>query len=126
MAAPSYIRGWEKVWHYALRVIGALVLFYLIFPILAIIPLSFNALPFFVFTDEMLALDPAGYSLRWYEDFFTDRNWRDAVLFHCNRAGENWVYRSALRRAIAILISLSARLVLLLAIIIHGDNLPIR
>lgn len=79
MPAPSYIQGWEKIWHYALRVIGALVLFYLIFPILAIIPLSFNALPFFVFTDEMLSLDPAGYSLRWYEDFFTDRNWQDAV-----------------------------------------------
>ncbi|MGI9337011.1 MAG: ABC transporter permease [Gammaproteobacteria bacterium] len=79
MPAPSYIRGWEKAWHYALRVIGALVLFYLIFPILAIIPLSFNALPFFVFTDEMLSLDPAGYSLKWYKDFFADRNWQDAV-----------------------------------------------
>ena len=79
MPAPAYIHGWEKAWHYALRVIGAAVLFFLVFPILVIIPLSFNASPFFVFTDEMLALDPAGYSLQWYEDFFTDRNWQDAV-----------------------------------------------
>ncbi len=74
-----YIRGWEKIWHYALRVIVGLVLFYLIFPILVIVPLSFNALPYFVFTEEMLSLDPAGYSMQWYEDFFSDRNWRSAV-----------------------------------------------
>ena len=79
MAAPAYIRGWEKVWHYALRVIAGLALFYLIFPILVIVPLSFNALPYFVFTEEMLSLDPAGYSMQWYEDFFSDRNWRAAV-----------------------------------------------
>ena len=27
----------------------------------------------------MLALDPAGYSLTWYEDFFSNRNWQGAV-----------------------------------------------
>ncbi|MGI9307394.1 MAG: ABC transporter permease [Gammaproteobacteria bacterium] len=79
MAAPAYIRGWEKIWHYALRVFTGLVLLYLIFPILVIVPLSFSALPYFVFTKEMLALDPAGYSMQWYEDFFSDRNWIAAV-----------------------------------------------
>ncbi|MGU9951410.1 MAG: ABC transporter permease [Gammaproteobacteria bacterium WSBS_2016_MAG_OTU1] len=79
MAIPAYIKGWERVWHYTLRVFVGLVLFYLIFPILVIIPLSFNALPYFVFTPEMLSLDPAGYSLQWYQDFFNDRNWQTAV-----------------------------------------------
>lgn len=79
MAAPSYVYGWEKIWHYALRVIAGLVLFFLIFPILVVIPLSFNALPYFVFTKEMLTLDPAGYSMQWYDDFFNDRNWQTAV-----------------------------------------------
>ena len=79
MAVPDYIRGWEKIWHYVLRIFVGLVLFYLIFPILVVIPLSFNALPYFVFTKEMLSLDPAGYSLQWYEDFFNDRNWQTAV-----------------------------------------------
>jgi putative spermidine/putrescine transport system permease protein len=44
-----------------------------------IIPLSFNTVPYFTFTKEMLALDPAGYSLQWYEDFFTNLNWQGAV-----------------------------------------------
>lgn len=79
MAVPDYIQGWERIWHYALRVFVGMVLFYLIFPILVVVPLSFNALPYFVFTKEMLALDPDSYSLRWYEDFFNDRNWRTAV-----------------------------------------------
>lgn len=79
MAIPVYIKGWERIWHYALRVIVGLVLFYLIFPILVIIPLSFNALPYFVFTEEMLSFNPDGYSLRWYEDFVADRNWQSAV-----------------------------------------------
>ena len=79
MAAPSYIRGWERAWHYILRACAGLVLLYLIFPVLVVVPLSFSALPYFVFTEEMLSLDPAGYSLQWYEDFFTDLNWLTAV-----------------------------------------------
>ena len=27
----------------------------------------------------MLSFDPDGYSLRWYNDFFTNENWRGAV-----------------------------------------------
>ena len=46
---------------------------------MVIIPLSFNAVPFFTFTPEMLALDPAGYSLKWYLEFFNSLNWQGAV-----------------------------------------------
>ena len=69
----------ERVWHYLFRVICGLIFLFLIFPILVIIPLSFNSVPFFTFTPEMLSFDPEGYSLRWYKDFFTNLNWRGAV-----------------------------------------------
>jgi putative spermidine/putrescine transport system permease protein len=32
-----------------------------------VIPLSFNAEPYFTFTEKMLSFDPEGYSLRWYD-----------------------------------------------------------
>ncbi|EYD77758.1 Polyamine ABC transporter, permease protein [Rubellimicrobium mesophilum DSM 19309] len=64
------------MWHYAFRVICGLIFFYLIAPILVIIPLSFNAQDFFTFTPEMLHLDPAGYSLKHYHDFFNNIDWQ--------------------------------------------------
>ena len=76
---PVYISFIEKAWHYAFLAICILIFFFLIFPLIVIIPLSFNAVPFFTFTQKMLALDPSGYSLQWYEDFFTNLNWRGAV-----------------------------------------------
>lgn len=79
MTTPQHRQGWERAWHYVLRAIVGVTLFYLIFPIFVIIPLSFNATPYFTFTPEMLALNPDGYSLEWYRDFFTDLNWRAAV-----------------------------------------------
>ena len=76
MALPVYASTGQRVWHYAFRTICGLIFFYLIAPILVIIPLSFNAQDFFTFTPEMLRLDPAGYSLKHYEDFFTNIDWQ--------------------------------------------------
>ncbi|TNC74584.1 ABC transporter permease [Rubellimicrobium roseum] len=76
MALPSYATTGQRVWHYTFRTICGLILFYLIAPILVIIPLSFNATDFFTFTPEMLALDPAGYSLKHYDDFFNNIDWQ--------------------------------------------------
>ena len=76
---PPYTTPLERIWHYLFRFICGLIFLFLIFPILVIVPLSFNAVPFFTFTPEMLSFDPAGYSLKWYEDFFTNLNWRGAV-----------------------------------------------
>lgn len=75
MALPPYMGPVERTWHYTYRVICALVFLFLISPILVIIPLSFNAEPYFTFTEGMLALDSDAYSLRWYEDFFTSDSW---------------------------------------------------
>ena len=79
MALPAYASPIQRGWYYGFRVICALILFFLIFPILIIIPLSFNSLPFFTFTPEMLRLDPAGYSLVNYRDFFTNPDWNVAL-----------------------------------------------
>ncbi len=71
MALPIYASPLERVWYYTFRVICALVLLFLIAPILIIIPLSFNAQAYFTFTPEMLALEASGYSLRWYDSLLT-------------------------------------------------------
>jgi putative spermidine/putrescine transport system permease protein len=70
MALPPYAARWERIWYYGFRVFCGLVFLFLIAPIIIIIPLSFNAEPFFTFTKGMLSLDPAAYSLRWYLDIF--------------------------------------------------------
>ena len=69
----------ERSWYVVFRLICALVLVFLLVPIFVIVPLSFNALPYFTFTPEMLSFDPKGYSLQWYQEFFTDPNWQGAV-----------------------------------------------
>ena len=76
---PPYLSIPERLWHYGFRILCGLIFFFLIFPLVVVVPLSFNSVPFFTFTKEMLALDPAGYSLKWYEDFFSNLNWQGAV-----------------------------------------------
>ncbi|TGN55816.1 ABC transporter permease [Paracoccus liaowanqingii] len=71
MALPSYASPLERVWHYAYLAGCAAIFFFLIAPIVVIIPLSFNAEPYFTFTDRMLEFDPEGYSTRWYSSLLT-------------------------------------------------------
>ncbi|WP_349360201.1 ABC transporter permease [Stappia sp.] len=78
-ALPAYASTGQRVWHYTFRTICGVIFFFLIFPILVIVPLSFNAENFFTFTPEMLALNPEGYSLKHYEDFFTNPDWQVAL-----------------------------------------------
>ena len=79
MSLPIYATPLQKIWYYSFRIFCGLVFFFLIAPIITIIPLSFNAEDFFTFTKAMLAFDPAGYSLKHYHDFFTNDNWRIAL-----------------------------------------------
>lgn len=79
-ALPSYATTGQRIWHYTFRyVICGFILFFLIAPILTIIPLSFNAENFFTFTPAMLSLSPEGYSLKHYQDFFTNADWQQAL-----------------------------------------------
>jgi putative spermidine/putrescine transport system permease protein len=71
MALPIYASPLERIWHYTYLVLCTLIFIFLISPILVVIPLSFNAEPYFTFTEAMLQLDPAGYSLRWYDSLLT-------------------------------------------------------
>jgi len=79
MALPPYASTLERFWYYAYRVICGLIFLFLIFPILVILPLSFNAEPYFTFTEEMLTFDPAGYSVRWYNDLLSSEEWISAI-----------------------------------------------
>ena len=78
-ALPPYASKGQIAWYYGFRFICAMIFLFLILPILVIIPLSFNASDFFTFTKEMLALDPEGYSLKHYNDFFTNDDWQQAL-----------------------------------------------
>ncbi len=78
-ALPPYASAGQRAWFYSFRIICGLIFFFLIFPVLIIIPLSFNAEDFFTFTPKMLALDPEGYSLKHYRDFFTNPDWQGAM-----------------------------------------------
>ena len=76
MSLPAYTGLLGRVWHYTFCVICAVVFFFLMAPIMVIIPLSFNIEPYFTFSEGMLRLDPDAFSLRWYKD----------VLGLCNEA----------------------------------------
>ena len=53
---------------------------FLVAPILVIVPLSFNAEPYFTFTEGMLRFDSEAYSLRWYRSIFEDGVWTRALI----------------------------------------------
>ena len=72
MALPAYTTTTEKVAYWGLRVFVGAVLLFLIAPILAIMPLSFNSETFFSYPMP-------GFSLRWYDDFFTNDRWQKAL-----------------------------------------------
>jgi len=76
---PPYFTAGEVLWNYSYKVLCGAIFVFLITPILVVIPLSFNAQNFFTFTPEMLRFDPAGYSLKHYEDFFTSSGWQQAL-----------------------------------------------
>jgi putative spermidine/putrescine transport system permease protein len=63
-----YMSSPEIVWHYVLRSANVVVLLFLILPILAIIPLSFNENSFLVYPIH-------GFSFRWYHNLFTSTDW---------------------------------------------------
>ncbi len=71
MALPNYASPLERLWYYTFRVLCGLILLFLIAPILIVIPLSFNAEPYFTFTQKMLHLNPEGFSMRWYDLLLT-------------------------------------------------------
>lgn len=79
MGLPAYASPFDRAVHYGVRVGAGLVFAFLMLPILVIVPLSFNALPYFTFNEEMLKLNPDAYSLRWYRDMFANEQWIHSI-----------------------------------------------
>lgn len=69
---PPYATVWDKLGWWALRLLCAAVLLYLLLPIAAIVPLSFSASSF-------LAYPVPGWSLQWYHHLFTAPEWARAA-----------------------------------------------
>ena len=79
MALPSYATPVQRTYYYAYLVFCGIVFFFLIAPLVAIIPISFSRSPFMLFTEGMLAWppDPEAWSFRWYRymvGICTDKN----------------------------------------------------
>lgn len=72
---PPYVGPLGHFWNLSFRLICASIYLFLVAPILVIIPLSFNAEPYFTFTPGMLSFDPDAYSLRWYRDILDNAHW---------------------------------------------------
>lgn len=69
---PAYATPLDKAGWWLLRLFGLGVLFYLLLPILVIMPLSFSASSF-------LAYPMPGWSLEWYQNLFTSEDWGRAA-----------------------------------------------
>ncbi len=78
-SVPVYATAGDVLWHNSFKFICGMIFFFLIAPIVIVLPLSFNAQDFFTFTPEMLSLDPDGFSLKHYRDFFTSSDWQGAL-----------------------------------------------
>ena len=68
MAAPSVRTPSERIWTAVLWGTSVLVFFFLLAPILAIVPLSFSS-------GQFLTYPIPGFSLRWYAEFFESEQW---------------------------------------------------
>ncbi len=79
ISLPDHAGPVETAWHWLYIFICGLVFLFLIAPILVIVPLSFNAEPYFTFTSEMMSLKPEAFSMRWYEDFMNQEIWRASI-----------------------------------------------
>src|SRR5690625_7752966 len=69
----------HRMGQWALYAMAALVLLFLITPLLIIISLSFNSEPFFSITPEMLRLEANAFSLRCYLQLENATHWRHAI-----------------------------------------------
>jgi putative spermidine/putrescine transport system permease protein len=64
--------SWRQPRRILLAALGLLTVFYLIAPTLVIIPMSFTE-------SRILSFPPQGFTLAWYEQIVSDRQWSSAV-----------------------------------------------
>ncbi len=77
MAFPSYTTTRQKIWHYFYLSFCGFVLFFLVAPLIVVIPLSFTNSPYLQFIAEMKifsfdtwSFNFDGYGTRWYRELF--------------------------------------------------------
>ncbi|MYI45849.1 MAG: ABC transporter permease [Gemmatimonadetes bacterium] len=78
-APPRWLRG-DTLGRFAYVAFCTLVFVFLVAPIVVIVPLSFNAEPYFTFTEGMLRFDPEAYSLRWYREILDTELWTRSLV----------------------------------------------
>jgi len=71
-ALPLYATPVQRIGHWALRLVCAAILLFLIAPVLVVVPLAFNNEPYFHFPIK-------DYSLRWFRELFTNPVWLHAI-----------------------------------------------
>jgi len=69
-ATDTQITHRRRLWLY---VFGALMVLFLVTPALIVIPMSFS-------DSRFLKFPPESFSLRWYDNFFSSVEWRDASM----------------------------------------------
>ena len=69
--AKKKIKTWKKP-PVLLYFLTALILIFLVTPILMVVPMSFTS-------SSLLKFPPEGFSFRWYEEFFSSSKWLDAA-----------------------------------------------
>ncbi|WP_151704389.1 ABC transporter permease [Nitrincola alkalilacustris] len=72
MALQPYSSPVEHIWFWTFRIFCALVLIFLMLPVLVIIPLSFSS-------GSFLTYPLPGFSLQWYQTIFSSGPWMDAL-----------------------------------------------
>ena len=65
--------SWRQPRRLLMAALGALTVFYLLAPTLVIVPMSFTEA-------SILSFPPDGFSLQWYEQMFTDRQWSSGMV----------------------------------------------
>ena len=63
----------DPIWNGLVALVASLVLAFLFLPVLIVIPLSFSSAEYFVFP-------PPGWTLRWYEAFFSNPQWIGSMI----------------------------------------------
>lgn len=69
---PPYVGLGGKITHYALLAFCVAALVFLMAPVLVVVPLAFNADPYFTYPIHH-------WSFKWFHEFFTDEVWQIAV-----------------------------------------------
>lgn len=90
----------ERAWRYIFTALCGAVLFFLLAPMVIIVPLSFNPEPFFTYPLR-------GFSLRWYEQFLGGLEWRLAMKNSVIIALSTTVLSTVLGTAAAVGLSLA-------------------